>query len=585
MFFDMEGYPLTPGGLEYLFGVCLWDSHRRAYEFRDWWAHDREEEKRAFEQFVDWVFDRWQRHPGMHLYHYADYEVSAVRRLSTRHDTRQDEVDELLRQEVFVDLYRIVRQGLRIGEDSYSIKVVERLYRPRRETQVATAADSIVQYSRWIESRESRDWNKSPILKGIRDYNEDDCQSTAQLARWLRTVARAHHIPPMSSTPASEPSEPRVLPPEIIVRQGTTTQLRQRGDGAAVVLADVMEFHRGEQKPMWWRMFDRAAAMPEERRDDPGCIEGMKADGSCVSDKRSLVQAYRFDPSQECKLAEDDKVRFTHNLDATFTLSEIDAAAGRLDVKIGKKTLDDKCAGIFPQQGSLLVDEFVSPAGIPDALAAVASGHLSGQLHAPVAALLERRPPAASMQQVGESTIDAAIRIAHEMSGGCLVIQGPPGSGKTYAASRVILSLLKANKNVGIASNSHKAVVNLLEACGEAARESGRALHGMKVGGDVDSRLFAQNSGVHYVASSSEARSLYRGGVVGGTAWLFTRLNGNGGWIFYSSTKRDRWLLPMLSPWPDAPTIWSCLAIRCNWNNLYKDRIQVMPGYLFCNML
>ena len=93
----------------------------------------------------------------MHIYHYADYEVSAVRRPSTRHDTRQDQVDELLRHEVFVDLYQIVRQGLRIGENSYSIKTVERLYRPKRDTEVATAGDSIVQYSRWMESREAGD--------------------------------------------------------------------------------------------------------------------------------------------------------------------------------------------------------------------------------------------------------------------------------------------------------------------------------------------------------------------------------------------------------------------------------------------
>ena len=135
VFFDMEGYPLAPGGLEYLFGICTFNPKTCTYEFQDWWAHDRAEEKRAFESFVDWVFDRWRRHPAMHIYHYADYEVSAVRRLSTRHDTRQDEVDQLLRHEVFVDLYRIVRQGLRIGENSYSIKTVERLYRPKRATR------------------------------------------------------------------------------------------------------------------------------------------------------------------------------------------------------------------------------------------------------------------------------------------------------------------------------------------------------------------------------------------------------------------------------------------------------------------
>ncbi|MCA9500805.1 MAG: TM0106 family RecB-like putative nuclease, partial [Nitrospira sp.] len=122
VFFDMEGYPLVAGGLEYLFGVCTRKEQPDSFEFIDWWAHNREEEQLAFEGFVDWVFNRWQRNPDMHIYHYAPYEVSAVRRLSTRHDTRQDEVDALLRNEVFVDLFQIVRHGLRLGENSYSLK-------------------------------------------------------------------------------------------------------------------------------------------------------------------------------------------------------------------------------------------------------------------------------------------------------------------------------------------------------------------------------------------------------------------------------------------------------------------------------
>ena len=476
VFFDMEGYPLAPGGLEYLFGICTFNPKTCTYEFQDWWAHDRAEEKRAFESFVDWVFDRWRRHPALHIYHYADYEVSAVRRLSTRHDTRQDEVDQLLRHDVFVDLYRIVRQGLRIGEHSYSIKTVERLYRPKRATEVATAGDSIVQYSRWIESDEPGDWNKSPILKGIRDYNEDDCRSTAQLARWLRDTARTQGVAP--ATKQAAPVEERELPPEALARQALATQLRRHNDEPAKVLADVVDFHRREEKPMWWRMFDRAAALPEERRDDPGCIEGLEADGDCVTEKKSLLQAYRFDPAQECKLGVGDAIRFVDNLDVGYTIAAIDAAAGRVTLKIGKKTLDERCAGKFPHRGAILAYEYVNPAPIPDALTAVANGRLSGRLHPPVAALLERRPPAAPMQRPDESTIDAAIRIAQHMDGGCLVIQGPPGTGKTYAASRVIAALIAGGKTIGIASNSHKAVMNLLMECGKAAKESGTVLRG-----------------------------------------------------------------------------------------------------------
>lgn len=523
VFFDMEGYPLASGGLEYLFGVCFSDDTRSTYQFRDWWAHDREEEKRALEGFVDWVFDRWQQHPALHIYHYAAYEVSAVRRLSTRHDSRQDRVDDLLRNKVFVDFYQIVRQGLRIGEDNYSIKSVERLYRSKRDTAIATGAESIVQYRRWIESGEPRDWNKSPLLKAIRVYNEDDCRSTVQLCTWLRNTAQQQNIPILQQDAITTTAESWELPPEVVARQDTARRLRELGDALSVVLADVIDFHRREHKPMWWRMFDRAAATPEERRDDPGCIEGLQAEGTRMTEKKSLVQGYRFDPSQECKLGAEDKVRFTHNLDATFTLSDIDTSLGRLKLKIGTKSLDNKCGGAFPTQGSLLADEFVSPAGIPDALSAVATGRLSGQLHPPVAALLERRPPASPMQMVGESTIDAAIRVAGSMSGGCLVVQGPPGTGKTFAASRVITALLTQKKKIGISSNSHKAVVNLLKACGEAAQESGTRLQGIKVGGEADAGLLAANPGLQYVASSGDAHGLYKGGVAGGTAWLFSR--------------------------------------------------------------
>jgi uncharacterized protein len=185
--------------------------------------------------------------------------------------------------------------------------------------------------------------------------------------------------------------------------------------------------------------------------------------------------------------------------------------------------LNEKCAGAFPQQGSLLPDEHVSATTIQLALTEVVAKHLSGNLDAPVAGLLNRLPPATPLQDNGESPIEAAIRIAGSMDGGCLVIQGPPGTGKTYTASQVITSLLASGRKIGIASNSHKAVMNLLTACGDAAKEHGFQLHGMKVGGDADGPLFVSHPGVQYVQDTGQAYQAYTGGVVGGTAWLFTR--------------------------------------------------------------
>src|SRR5439155_7519339 len=106
------------------------------------WSFNRVEEKTAFESFVSGMMERWGLYPGMHIYHYAPYEPTTIKRLAGRHGTCVDEVDELLRAGVFVDLYRIVRQGLRASVESYSIKRLEPLYAftravPLREANVA----------------------------------------------------------------------------------------------------------------------------------------------------------------------------------------------------------------------------------------------------------------------------------------------------------------------------------------------------------------------------------------------------------------------------------------------------------------
>jgi len=528
IFFDMEGYPLVAGGLEYLFGATTVDKDGTP-EFHDWWAHDRDEEKKTFEDFVDWTYKRWLANPELHIYHYAAYEVSALRRLSTRHDTRQDEVDDLLRNEVFVDLYQTVRHGLIVGEESYSIKLVERLYRSKRATEVSTAVDSIVQYAHWIGSGQSKEWKDSSILKGIRDYNEDDCKSTVELTGWLRKVAADNGIAPTRtrSSDAVTVSATKELSDEVKRRIDTIQKLREKGDEFAIELANLLDFHRREEKPIWWRMFDRAKATADELRDDTGCIEGIKSVGSPTTEKLSLVQTYEFDPTQECKLvAGDDKtVMFMHNLKVAFKLVALDLSAGTFQLKISNKMLSEKLGGRFPSRGSIIPQEVISTAALQTALTDVGIKHLSDNLTQPITSLLSRTAPAAVLQSDTESAVESTVRITNAMSGDCLVIQGPPGTGKTYTAAQVIKALIADGKKVGITSNSHKAVINLMKACGESVRKDGHQLSGIKVGGDKEdaAELLGDNQSITFISESKDALPSFSSGVVGGTAWLFTR--------------------------------------------------------------
>ena len=142
LFFDIEGarYFSEDGkefGLQYLFGIV--DTADTDVDgvprYTQFWAFGRAGEKRAFEELIDFITSRRLKRPGLHVYHYNHYETTAVDHLSELHETRQeavgrlmgryatreDEVDELFRLGVFVDLYRVVRQGLQAGVESYSI--------------------------------------------------------------------------------------------------------------------------------------------------------------------------------------------------------------------------------------------------------------------------------------------------------------------------------------------------------------------------------------------------------------------------------------------------------------------------------
>src|SRR5713226_1588596 len=141
IFFDIEGDPFAgTDGLEYLFGFVLLGENG-ALKYTGKWAFDRTGEKALFENFVDFAMTQWAAHPTMHVYHYAPYEPSVMKRLMGRHETREDEVDRMLRAGLFVDLFAVVRQGVRAGVESYSIKSLE-VFFDRNERGIGAASQT-----------------------------------------------------------------------------------------------------------------------------------------------------------------------------------------------------------------------------------------------------------------------------------------------------------------------------------------------------------------------------------------------------------------------------------------------------------
>jgi predicted RecB family nuclease len=165
IFFDMEGAQFFEGGsLEYLFGFITVDDGEP--RFTTYWAHDRQAEKLAFESAMDFITARLVKHPDAFLYHYASYEETALKRLAMVHGTREAQLDDLLRRRKLVDVYKVVREGVRISEPGYSLKNVEVFFNGGRSGGVKTALDSMVVYDQWQQTGDQA------LLAQIGAYNE-----------------------------------------------------------------------------------------------------------------------------------------------------------------------------------------------------------------------------------------------------------------------------------------------------------------------------------------------------------------------------------------------------------------------------
>jgi uncharacterized protein len=529
---DFEGYPLVEDGLLYLFGATTAERG-----FQAWWAHDRGEEKKAFEDFVDFLHARWKAHPSMHLYHYAAYEVAALRRLMSLHGTREDEVDDLLRAEVFVDLLPVVRQGVRIGTPSYSLKDIERLYRKAREGEVATAGQSISAYHQYTQTRDQR------LLDRIRDYNKDDCDSTRSLAEWLRARQTEAGIP--WSAPIRRPKEEKPLDPNAPdVDQAcakVAAELKAglppdrdtwgaRADHWRIqeLLAQLVEFHRREQKPMFWAMFDRHSMTHDELVEDVACLGRLSRESaSSVPIKKSFGWWYRFDPDQDTRLDDGDKCFFSHDLDVSASIEAIERDAGRVQLKLGNKALDLLPGRVPPEILSLIPDEFVNQDTLKEAIRAIAEEWLaSGKLPRHIEDVLLRRAarvkghrPGTPLIEPGEQPTDGAVRIAPLLDGTALCIQGPPGTGKTYTGVAMIRALVAKGHRVGVTANSHKAIEHLL---GKYCERTDGSAPCLKVGGDEPKDLCERHDNVVWMGSDAAAGAKdFK--VVGATAWFFAR--------------------------------------------------------------
>lgn len=520
VFFDMEGDPYyePERGLEYLFGVMSVDGSSPA--FQAFQALDRQEEKLAFEHFIDFLHERLRQWPDLHVYHYASYETSALKRLMSEHATREDALDDLLRREVFVDLYQVVRQSLRLSHQSYSIKKVRSFFMPDAARGVVTAGgDSILEFERW------RRTGDPAILQAITDYNEEDCLSTVRLRDWLLDRKREAEGASRTTIPwklvgATTVSEKREE--EDALTSARRARLQALGTPEGRLLADLVNYHRREAKPEWWAYFERQKKSLDDLLDDTEAIAYLTPaqDALPAPEKRSIVYPLDF-PTQEYKLGPDAKrqVEDPFRGSATGVIVGIDRERDRLLLKRGAQR------GAEPLPSAVVAGPPLDDRSQRQALGRVADAVIADvDRYRAVRALLARDLPRLHGRMPGSrlQTMDLAEQqaLVAALDDSYLFIQGPPGSGKTWTGARLIVSLIQAGKRVGVAALSHKAINNLLAEVERVAAVKGVIFKGLKKCSDEDDEcdgVLIENTMANETCETSDVS------LIAGTSWLFSR--------------------------------------------------------------
>jgi predicted RecB family nuclease len=559
LFFDIEGDPFAfEDGVEYLFGVlepASEDPDRLgAPLFHEIWSRDAEgevtfaAEKAAFERLVDLLIARLDADPTMHVYHYAAYEKTALGKLAQRHATREEEVDRLLRARVLVDLYRVVRQGIRASVESYSIKRLEPLYELEREVELRSASSSIVAFEAWLEGGTAENGEVGEaILRSIAGYNRDDVLSNWHLRDWLedRRLDLEQRIgEPIPRPPLQPESEaPRELKPReqqvaALVERLTAALPEPPGrtpeESGRWLLAQLLDWHRREEKAFWWRFYELAGMTDEElvdQREPVARLEFVRDLGG-ASNQGARLELYTF-PLQDHGLKVGRAVinPATVQDNGLRTCGTVDSLDETELTLVLRRTAKELATGV-PQ--ALIPFLFIGSEPIQDSLIRTAERVLAAGIEASgptraAADLLLRRPPrirqepATPLRRSTETPLEAAVRLGLSLDATTLAIQGPPGSGKTHAAARMIVALVRAGRRVGVTANSHKVIGHALDKIREAATEAGVEVRI----GQKSSQAEPPTSPFAMALDTNDkvdlALETHQVDVVGGTAWLWSR--------------------------------------------------------------
>lgn len=492
IYLDFEGDRMVePDGLEYMIGYV----HKGKYHAL--WAKNETEEKQIFEQFIDFAVNLKKEDPSLHIYHYAPYEVTMFKRLMGKYASREDEIDTFLRSHTFVDLYGVVRQSIRASVEKYSIKDLEIFFGYERKMDLRELSSHKSQLELLLQTGNIDKLSKV-TQAAVQLYNQDDCESLVRLQAWLEEIRNdlienGEDItrPVDGEGEASEnitAHQERIQPIMEALLKGVPPirAARNNVQQAQFILAHMLDWYRREMKSVHWEKFRLIELSEDELLEERKAIAYLNYTGEKVKEKRSFVYTYNI-PAQECDLKIGDSLK-TLAEESFGSLFDEDFENGIIRIKYGKEI------EAHQHPSSIFSINIISPQSKEQAIIDLAEWVVdhgidsnSEKYRAARQLLMNVSPTLTKERTEYEDITEKTFDFVSKLDNSYLPIQGPPGAGKSFTGSHLIVKLVQEGKKIGITALSHKVISNLLTKVWEVAGKQNLSIQMLqKVKADYD---------------------------------------------------------------------------------------------------
>ncbi len=356
LYFDIEGdHFYEEGGIEYLFGVAFLNESNEI-EYKVYWAKNRMEEKNMFSEFMSFILKRWKIFPEMHIYHYAPYEPTAIKKLASRSAIFEQEVDQLLRSDRFIDLFSVIKETLIASVESYSLKEIEKFTDYSRKADLRLASDARRRMSIALDFDDFSSFSDSDF-ELIEAYNKDDCLATLALHKWIEfiyqeQIAKGVDLSRLedSSGEAGESiaegeAHARALYDSLVSDLPDDPGDWGNEEQAKWLLAHQVEFYRREMRSAWWEFFRLRELEPNEMMEERKGIAGLRFQFTLPESKRVPIDRYAY-PPQEISMDSGNEVYEPHG-EKIGTIHDFSLENRTVDIKKTGKTADIHPYAVF----------------------------------------------------------------------------------------------------------------------------------------------------------------------------------------------------------------------------------------------